>query len=135
MDSANIHVLCSCRIYVCFLLCPFSLVTLYILYSGYVLVYTCAKLTILSNNMKTMTKTMQKTKIHPYRKWLISRLYWLVHSRECVRYVGIYTCKNWLFYRNIKSLWNSYRIKTKIHKRSRGRKQQEKRWRLKRLSP
>jgi hypothetical protein len=130
IHAAKLNVLWSCRIYVCFLLRLFSLVTLYILYSGYVLVIHMRRI-----DMKTIKKTMQKTKIHPSRKLLISRLYWLVHSRECVRCVGIYTCKNWLFYRNIKSLWNPYRKKTKIHKRSRERKQQEKRRRLKRLSP
>ena len=38
IHAAKLNVLCSCRIYVCFLLRLFSLVTLYILYSGYVLV-------------------------------------------------------------------------------------------------
>ena len=44
-------------------------------------------------DMKTMKKTMQKTKMHPSRKLLISRLYWLVHSREYVRCVGIYSAR------------------------------------------
>jgi hypothetical protein len=54
--------------------------------------------------------------------------YWLVHSRECV---SVYTRARiacW-FYRTIKSLWNPYRIKTKIHMQEVQREETTSDWR------